>query len=135
MPKMMIHLLCSSASIAISPKTKDQLKIKIPSHYDISFYFFREGTNWQSTKNGLITVITVRGGGAAPLALTVSKCEHVDSFLALKFDSLIFNTNFILLSRGLKCIFHSLNTSAIPMSDHLKLIILFFCIPFPMKYL
>ena len=91
MPKMMIHLLCSSASIAISPKTKDQLKIKIPSHLDISSYFFRECTNRESTKNGFITVrLTVRGGGSAPLALTVSKCEHVDPFLAMNFDSFIF---------------------------------------------
>ena len=30
-----------------------------------------------------------KGGGAAPLAQTVSKCGNVDPFLAMKYDSFI----------------------------------------------
>ena len=36
-----------------------------------------------------------RGGGSAPSALNVSKCEKVDPFWALKFDFLILKTHFI----------------------------------------
>ena len=35
-----------------------------------------------------------KGGGAAPLALTLSWCENLDPLLALKVDSLILKTHF-----------------------------------------
>ena len=38
-----------------------------------------------------------KGWGSAPLTLTISKCENVDPFFPLKFDSLILNTQFISL--------------------------------------
>ena len=41
--------------------------------------------------------LTVRGGGSAPSALTVTKWEYFDPFLALKFDSLILKTHLISL--------------------------------------
>ena len=34
-------------------------------------------------------------GGSAPSALTVRKCENVDPFIPLKFDSLVLKTHFI----------------------------------------
>ena len=51
------------------------------------------------------------GGGSAPLALTISKCENVCPFLALKFDSLILKTHFISFWGVSKMQFHALCAS------------------------
>ena len=58
----------------------------------------------QGLKNGYFTVsLTVwgEGGGAAPLALTVSKCEHFYPFFSMEYDSdsMILKTHFISLWR------------------------------------
>ena len=58
-----------------------------------------------------------KGGGSAPLFLTVSKCENFDPFFALKFDSLILKTHFINCEEAPECIFHVLYSSTISLSD------------------
>ena len=69
----------------------------------------------KASKNGYFTVkLTVRGGGA----LTVSKCENLDPFFSLKLTLLYSKHNLSHCKRSQKCIFHVLNASGIPLSDH-----------------
>ena len=56
-------------------------------------------------------------GDSAPSALTISKCENVDPFVSLKFDSLILKIQFIPLWRVYKWISHTLYVVA---NDHLE---------------